>query len=69
MSDIPPEPVSFDSESLILVDAQDTEIGHLPKADCHRGHGILHRAFSIFLFDPHYRLLLQQRSASVCGGL
>ena len=59
-----PKPVSFDSESLILVDADDNEIGHLPKADCHRDHGILHRAFSIFLFDRQDRVLLQRRSAS-----
>lgn len=57
------EPVSFDSESLILVDADDNEIGHLSKVDCHRDHGILHRAFSVFLFDRDGRLLLQQRSA------
>ncbi len=54
--------VSFDSEELILVDEQDREIGHRNKADCHDGHGILHRAFSLFVFDPEGRLLLQQRS-------
>lgn len=54
--------VSFDSESLILVDENDNEIGHLSKVDCHQGHGTLHRAFSVFLFDGAGRVLLQQRS-------
>lgn len=53
--------VSFDSEELILVDAHDREIGHKNKADCHDGHGTLHRAFSLFVFDLEGRLLLQQR--------
>lgn len=55
--------VSFHDEPLILVDEQDNVRGHLDKAACHVGDGILHRAFSIFLFDGGGRLLLQQRSA------
>jgi len=55
--------VSFDSEPLILVDEQDQEIGFRDKAACHLGHGTLHRAFSVFLFDRAGRLLLQRRSA------
>ena len=55
--------VSFGSEELILVDAEDNEIGHLDKASCHRGEGVLHRAFSIFIFNLDGELLLQQRSA------
>lgn len=55
--------VSFDDEPLILVDEQDNVLGHLDKASCHMGDGILHRAFSIFLFDHQGRLLLQKRSA------
>lgn len=54
--------VSFDSESLILVDADDREIGHKSKAECHNGQGILHRAFSLFIFNSEGKLLLQQRS-------
>jgi len=57
------EKVSFDDEPLILVDENDNEIGYGPKADCHTGHGTLHRAFSIFLFDDQGRVLLQQRAA------
>ena len=55
--------VSSESEELILVDTQDNEIGYRSKADCHDGGGILHRAFSLFLFDADGKLLLQQRSA------
>ncbi len=54
--------VSFDDELLILVDDNDTVLGYKSKADCHEGKGILHRAFSIFIFDDHGRLILQQRS-------
>lgn len=55
--------VSSESEPLILVDEQDNEIGHLSKADAHDGSGVLHRAFSVFLFDADGRLLMQQRAA------
>jgi isopentenyl-diphosphate delta-isomerase len=56
--------VSFDSDELILVDEEDKIIGYRNKADCHEGPGILHRAFSILLFDYDRRLLIQQRSGS-----
>jgi isopentenyl-diphosphate delta-isomerase len=46
-----------------LVDTDDQEIGNLSKAECHDGDGILHRAFSLFLFDDQGLLLLQKRSA------
>lgn len=55
--------VSSDAEELILVDADDNDIGYLAKADCHDGAGVLHRAFSLFLFNDNGELLLQQRSA------
>ena len=55
--------VSSESEELILVDADDRELGALNKAECHDGDGILHRAFSLFAFDARGFLLLQQRSA------
>lgn len=54
--------VSDDSESLILVDRDDNELGTLSKARCHDGDGVLHRAFSLFVFDPDGRLLLQRRA-------
>ena len=56
--------VSSEAEELILVDAEDNETGFLSKAECHNGGGILHRAFSLFLFNQRGELLLQQRSAS-----
>ena len=52
-----------DSDSLILVDEADREVGHLDKARCHEGHGVLHRAFSLLIFNDAGELLLQQRSA------
>ena len=56
--------VSSEAEELILVDEHDHEQGHLSKAACHDGAGILHRAFSAFLFNPAGELLLQQRADS-----
>jgi isopentenyl-diphosphate delta-isomerase len=56
------EVVSFDDEPLILVDEQDREIGYLDKASAHLGQGVLHRAFSLFVFNPQGELLLQQRA-------
>jgi isopentenyl-diphosphate delta-isomerase len=58
------KPVSSPTESLILVDEQDREIGFHPKAECHEGQGLLHRAFSVFLFNRDGELLLQKRSAN-----
>ena len=55
--------VSSDSEMLILVDGDDRERGVLSKGECHDGDGILHRAFSLFLFNERGELLLQQRGA------
>jgi isopentenyl-diphosphate delta-isomerase len=57
------EVVSSEEEPLILVDELDTEIGHLSKGACHDGDGVLHRAFSLFIFNSTGDLLLQQRSA------
>ena len=53
-----------DADTLILVDEADREVGHLSKAQCHDGRGILHRAFSLLIFNPRGELLLQQRSAA-----
>jgi isopentenyl-diphosphate Delta-isomerase len=57
------EVVSSDAEALILVDEHDREIGSRAKSACHSGKGILHRAFSIFVFNGDNELLLQKRSA------
>lgn len=56
--------VSSETEELILVDTDDEETGYLEKAACHDGAGVLHRAFSLFLFNDDGELLLQQRGKS-----
>lgn len=53
----------------ILVDGKDQVVGSASKKDCHvfshhQPEGILHRAFSVFLFNSKNQLLLQQRAAS-----
>lgn len=50
-------------EQVILVDEHDREVGTANKLDAHRGEGRLHRAFSVFLFDPEGRMLVQRRAA------
>lgn len=49
------------SESVILIDESDREIGSAEKLDAHRK-GLLHRAFSVVVFDGAGRLLLQKRA-------
>lgn len=53
--------VSSEDEELILVDRDNNEVGYLSKALCHDGPGVLHRAFSLFLFNDEGELLLQKR--------
>ena len=55
-------PVSFATEELLLVDSSDRVTGYASKLDAHTGAGHLHRAFSVFLFDPAGRVLVHQRS-------
>jgi isopentenyl-diphosphate Delta-isomerase len=57
-------PIAPESEALILVDEADREVGHLDKVQCHQGQGVLHRAFSLLIFNGVGELLLQQRAAS-----
>ncbi|MGI9310845.1 MAG: isopentenyl-diphosphate delta-isomerase, partial [bacterium] len=52
-----------DAEVLIRVDSRDRAIGTADRADCHRGDGLLHRAFSIFVFNAAGEMLLQRRGA------
>ncbi|ANW17237.1 isopentenyl-diphosphate Delta-isomerase [Streptomyces clavuligerus] len=47
---------------LELVDEHGTTIGTAEKLAAHQPPGLLHRAFSVFLFDDRGRLLLQQRA-------
>lgn len=48
-------------EKVILVDTEDNEIGHVDKMEAHEL-GLLHRAFSVFIFNKKGELLLQQRA-------
>lgn len=48
-------------EKVILVDEQDNAVGTMEKLEAHRK-GILHRAFSILIFNSQGQLLLQKRS-------
>ena len=47
-------------ERVILVDEHDEEIGLMEKIEAHEK-GLLHRAFSIFIFNQKGEMLLQQR--------
>lgn len=49
------------NELLILVDEDDNEVGTLDKVSVHQK-GLLHRAFSVFIFNSKGDLLLQQRA-------
>lgn len=48
-------------EQVILVDEQDNELGLMPKMEAHEK-AVLHRAFSVFVFNKNGELLLQQRA-------
>jgi len=48
-------------EEIILVDEQDNAIGTMEKMEAHRK-GVLHRAFSVVLFNSNGELLLQKRA-------
>lgn len=48
---------------LVTVDKNDDVTGYETKLRCHQGQGVLHRAFSLFVFNSEQQLLVQQRSA------
>jgi isopentenyl-diphosphate delta-isomerase len=48
-------------EEVILVDESDTPLGTMEKMEAHR-RALLHRAFSVFIFNSKGEMLLQQRS-------
>src|ERR1041384_906891 len=48
-------------DQLILVNEKDEMVGVGTKLKIHR-EGLLHRAFSIFIFNSHGKLLLQRRA-------
>ena len=55
---------AIDPDALILVDECDRKLGFLSKTLCHEGQGVLHRAFSLLIFNEDGELLIQQRAAS-----
>jgi len=61
------EQIRLMDEVCIVLDENDNPIGSASKKACHLmgniDKGLLHRAFSIFLFDSSNRLLLQQRAS------
>ena len=48
-------------EKVILVDTADTPLGTMPKMEAHEK-AVLHRAFSVFIFNQKGELMLQQRA-------
>lgn len=57
-------------EQVILVNEQDVELGVMEKMEAHEK-ALLHRAFSVFIFNDQQELLLQQRAVTKyhSGGL
>jgi isopentenyl-diphosphate delta-isomerase len=51
----------MEKENVILVDVHDNEIGLMEKMEAHEK-GLLHRAFSVFIFNSKGEILLQKRS-------
>jgi isopentenyl-diphosphate delta-isomerase len=49
-------------EQVILVDENDNQLGVMPKMEAHEK-AVLHRAFSVFIFNNKGELMLQQRAA------
>jgi isopentenyl-diphosphate delta-isomerase len=49
-------------EQVVLVDRNDNQIGLMPKMEAHEK-ALLHRAFSVFIFNKKGELMLQQRAA------
>lgn len=56
--------IDLQVEEVCLVDEDNNPIGNCLKSSVHSYHTPLHRAFSVFLFDGHDRLLVQQRAYS-----
>ncbi|KAG6911973.1 hypothetical protein DXG01_000221 [Tephrocybe rancida] len=68
LSSYDPEQSRLMDERCILVDEEDNAIGAMDKKTCHLmdniNKGLLHRAFSVFIFRPSDgKLLLQQRAS------
>ena len=48
-------------EQVVLVNEKDEKVGLMPKLEAHEK-GVLHRAFSVFIFNDKNELMLQQRA-------
>ncbi|MCB4799605.1 isopentenyl-diphosphate Delta-isomerase [Neotamlana laminarinivorans] len=53
----------MEEEKVILVNEQDEQIGLMGKMEAHEK-ALLHRAFSVFVFNDKHELMLQQRAFS-----
>lgn len=53
----------METEKVILVDENDNELGAMEKLQAHQ-EALLHRAFSIFIFNTKGEMLLQRRALS-----
>jgi isopentenyl-diphosphate delta-isomerase len=53
--------MAANSQHVILVNEADEAIGTMEKMEAHQK-GVLHRAFSVFIFNSKKEMLLQQRS-------
>lgn len=51
----------MNEDYVILVDENDRQIGVMPKMEAHQK-AMLHRAFSVFIFNDKNELMLQQRA-------
>lgn len=49
-------------ELVILVDENDRQVGLMPKMEAHEK-ALLHRAFSVFVFNDQNQLMIQRRAA------
>jgi isopentenyl-diphosphate Delta-isomerase len=57
-----PNPYFYPMEQVILVNENDEETGIMEKMEAHEK-ALLHRAFSVFIFNKEGQMLLQQRAA------
>jgi len=54
---------NMEEEQVILVNEKDEQLGLMPKMEAHQK-AVLHRAFSVFVFNNKNELMLQQRALS-----
>ena len=56
-------PMLTGTDRVVLVDEHDNDLGTMEKMAAHTDGGTLHRAFSVFVFGPDGRVMLQKRAA------